>query len=91
MIKNIEKDKGIKDKSEIEKKIKLLANDYVKGLSNQLPKEILDFKKEKLKQSIMKFKLNGVKEKNLDDECEMDLDNQVELQKIKDKKKNLLK
>ena len=87
MIKNIEKDKGIKDKSEIEKKIKLLANDYVKGLSNQLPKEILDFKKEKLKQSIMKFKLNGVKEKNLDDECEMDLDNQVELQKIKDKRR----
>ena len=84
-----EKEKKKIEKKKIEKQIQSLASDYVKGISKKLPEDIIKIKREKLTKSIMKFEEYNTenKEEKLDDQCENDLNNQVELQQIKDKRR----
>jgi len=78
------------------KKVKIGFMDYVESKSKKMPKEILQKKLENLKKSMWKLgknKIQNTDESNphfLDDECEIDLDNQVEMQEIRNLRRTQL-
>ena len=78
------------------KKVKIGFMDYVESKSKKMPKEILQKKLENLKKSMWKLgknKIQNTDESNphfLDDECEIDLNNQVEMQEIRNLRRTQL-
>ena len=84
------------------KNLKYSIYDYVNSLSQNKPREILEAKKENIKKSLRELKQNTKKKKDKDndiknakdskevdsnDECELNLDNQIEVQEIRNKRR----
>ena len=90
---NPNNNKDIKlEKEELKKKIKYMGYDYINSLSKNAPKKILEMKKENLKKSLRKIRLNNIEEDEtnphfLEDDFEMDLDNQKELQEMRNNRR----
>ena len=78
------------------KKVKIEYMDYVESVSKKKPKDILKKKLENLKKSMWKLgknKIQNADESNphfLNDECEIDLNNQVEMQEIRNLRRTQL-
>ena len=94
--KNVQKNKKIENEKDIfTKNITLLKcdyNDYINSLAKKEPKQIIEKKKENLKLSIyqlVKDKKENAKNSNpyFLDECEMDIDNQIEFQEMRNKRR----
>ena len=79
---------------ELQKEIKAMQYDYIDSASKKKSKDILEKKKENLKKSLRKIQNNNIDENEKsnsdmanDDEMENDLDNQIEIQKIRNKRR----
>ena len=79
---------------ELQKEIKAMQYDYIDSASKKKSKDILEKKKENLKKSLRKIQNNNIDENEKsnsdmanDDEMENDLDNQIEIQEIRNKRR----
>ena len=92
---------GVKyiDNIEVEEQqqnIKNMYNDYMTSKSRNLPKDIINKKFDNLRKSMAFLEKNGAKEFNIpdknhfEDQCESDIDNQVDIQKIRNSRRTIM-